>query len=92
MYKGISTVIALETINANRAIVAINNGENPVTAFKLYGFEADEGETDQQMVEQATSKEGILKKSLESFTWIRFKRNSLHCTLSKNQKNIWKSI
>lgn len=63
MYKGISTVIALETINANRAIVAINNGENPVTAFKLYGFEADEGETDQQMVEQATSKEGILKRA-----------------------------
>ena len=45
MYKSISTLIALETINANRAMVAISNGENPVSAFKMYGFEADEGES-----------------------------------------------
>lgn len=63
MYKSISTLIALETINANRAMVAISNGENPVSAFKMYGFEADEGETDQQMVEQATSKDGVFKRA-----------------------------
>ena len=62
-FKSEATFISLECVNANRAIQDIMNGANPVTAFKMHGFEAEEGETDEQAVEKATSEPGFFKRA-----------------------------
>ena len=42
-YKGEATLIALECVNANRAYEEIAKGTDIVTAFRMYGFEAEDG-------------------------------------------------
>ena len=62
-FKSEATIIALECVNANRAIQDIMNGANPVQAFKMYGFEAEEGESEEASVEKATSTDGFFKRA-----------------------------
>lgn len=56
-YKGEATLIALECVNANRAYEEIAKGTDIVTAFRMYGFEAEDGKDPKE----AVSKDGIFK-------------------------------
>ena len=62
-FKSEATIIALECVNANKAIQDIMNGANPVQAFKMYGFEAEEGESEEASVAKATSEPGFFKRA-----------------------------
>ena len=56
-YKGMATLIALECVNANRAYEEVARGTDILTAFRMYGFEAEDGKA----AEEAVSKKGIFK-------------------------------
>lgn len=56
-YKGEATLIALECVNANRAYEEVAKGTDILTAFRMYGFEAEDGKA----AEEAVSKKGIFK-------------------------------
>ena len=58
-YKGMATLIALECVNANRAYAEIAKGTDIETAFKMYGFEAEDGKDPKE----AVSKENIFKRA-----------------------------
>lgn len=65
-FKSEATIIALECVNANRAIQDIMNGANPVQAFKMYGFEAEDGKTEEESAAAATTKESFFKRAWQT--------------------------
>lgn len=58
-YKGMATLIALECVNANRAYAEIARGTDIETAFRMHGFEAEDGKDPKE----AVSKENIFKRA-----------------------------
>lgn len=58
-YKGMATLIALECVNANRAYAEIAKGTDIETAFRMHGFEAEDGKDPKE----AVSKENIFKRA-----------------------------
>ena len=61
-YKGMATLIALECVNANRAYAEIAKGTDIETAFRMYGFEAEDGKDPKE----AVSKGNIFKRAWQA--------------------------